>query len=645
MTITKPIVFRFNEKAIFIFPYIVFFLWVYGAKLVLIAHFGNPTPFGDQWDGEASSLYLPWLKGHLTWPDLVAPHNEHRILTTRLFDLFLLKINGGVWDPIFQMVANALIHVLALTFLLYYLGRSLPKHLFWPLFVFIGIVYSLPFDFENTLWGFQSQWYFLLLFSFIFLWSMIRYVPFSPLWWVGFACGGLATLSLASGVVTLASGLGVLLVRWYKGKERNRPTLMAIGLISFVLIISVVMTPRIPYQEQFRAHTIHDFLKSLATTMAWPAPPFGVGLISLPLVLFLGEQLRRKVGPNDESWFVFACGLWALGQCVILSFGRANGDVLSTRYLDLYSIGLVLEFFCLLHFISRGREIGSKFALSKVATTFWIIIVIISLAKIYPGIFTTLRAQTLARMDEEVNVRAYFDTHDFALLRGKPFPQAIPYPDPSFLRSMLDNPTIANILPSNLTGRQERLDSPVSEKMTKAMLALVPHMKSYSLFNELSNKKPFSQSVSSIICEGFIDSVNGVSPPPSQLFMVNTLSVEGWMTISGAKGIVPDKVYITLVDPKGNEFYGTTRRRARPDVAKAFHHDGLWGMPEAGFFSNIDLSKFHGKYILGLSRLYRGKLENCQNFPIRINNINKKEQADLKTGSRLKRSVKTEKQS
>lgn len=66
------------------------------------------------------------------------------------------------------------------------------------------------------------------------------------------------------------------------------------------------------------------------------------------------------------------------------------------------------------------------------------------------------------------------------------------------------------------------------------------------------------------------------------------MSVEGWMTVSGAKGIVPDKIYITLVDQKGNEFYGTTRRRARPDVAMSFHHDGLFGMPEAGFFSNID---------------------------------------------------------
>ena len=133
-----------------------------------------------------------------------------------------------------------------------------------------------------------------------------------------------------------------------------------------------------------------------------------------------------------------------------------------------------------------------------------------SLAKIYLGTFATLRAQTLARMDEEINVRAYFDTHDFSLLQGKPFPQAIPYPDALFLRSMLDNPTTSNILPANLTGRRERLDSPVSEKMTKAMLALVPHMKKFALFDELSDKKLFAQSVSSGNCEGFIDAINGV---------------------------------------------------------------------------------------------------------------------------------------
>ena len=95
MTIRKSIDFRIKERASSFLPYLVFFLWVFEAKLVLIARFGNPTPFGDQGDGEARDLYLPWLKGTLSWSDLLSSRNDHRIFAAKLWDLFLLKINGA----------------------------------------------------------------------------------------------------------------------------------------------------------------------------------------------------------------------------------------------------------------------------------------------------------------------------------------------------------------------------------------------------------------------------------------------------------------------------------------------------------------------------------------------------------------------
>ena len=623
MTISRLIIPILKEKGSTFLPYIVFFLWVYGAKLVLIARFGNPTPFGDQWNGEANDLYLPLLKGTLSWSDLFSPHNEHRIFTNRIWDIFLLKINGDLWNPIFQMAANAVIHVFALTLLLYFLSKSLPKPLFWPLFVFTGTLFSFLFDFENTLWGFQAQWYFLLLFTIIFLWAMIRYAPFSPLWWIGFVCGELSALSLASGAVTLAAGLGMLLVGRLSAEERNRPPIIALVLLMTALVISVVLTPQIPYQEQFKAHSVHEFLRSFVTSMAWPAPPIGAVLIPLPLCLFFLGHLRRRLSLYDPSWFVFACGLWVLGQFSIISYGRANGNVLSSRYLDLYSIGLVLDFFCLLYFLSRFREARSTLFLVKIGTTFWVMAVTIFFAKEYPGIKESIRDQTVVRLEEEINVRAYFNTHNFSFLQNKPFPQSIPYPNASFLRSMLDNPVITNILPSALTGRRTIPAPPVMEKITEALLSLVPHRQNSGFFDELSDKKPIVRSSESVTCEGFIDAINGVSPPPSRLKMVGIFSIEGWMTISGIKGLVPDEVYITLYDPSGKVFYAKANKVPRPDVAKAFHHESIFGMPDSGFISYIDLSKFQGKYVLGLSRVYRGKLENCHNFSVRLNNTQK----------------------
>ena len=72
------------------------FLCVLGAKFWLIGTYGSPTPFWDQWDAEATVVYLPWTNGSLSLSNLFAPHNEHRILWTRALGLLELQLNGGI---------------------------------------------------------------------------------------------------------------------------------------------------------------------------------------------------------------------------------------------------------------------------------------------------------------------------------------------------------------------------------------------------------------------------------------------------------------------------------------------------------------------------------------------------------------------
>jgi len=79
------------ERLSRLFAVVAFILLLFGAKLWLIDHYGNPTPFWDQWDGEAANLYAPFLEGTLRFQDLFAAHNEHRIFTTRLLSLAELK--------------------------------------------------------------------------------------------------------------------------------------------------------------------------------------------------------------------------------------------------------------------------------------------------------------------------------------------------------------------------------------------------------------------------------------------------------------------------------------------------------------------------------------------------------------------------
>ena len=75
----------------------IVFLLVFAAKLLLMREFPAFAPHWDQWDGEARGLYLPYCNCSLSWPQMFALHNEHRIFFSRLLALDLLLVNGQ-WD-------------------------------------------------------------------------------------------------------------------------------------------------------------------------------------------------------------------------------------------------------------------------------------------------------------------------------------------------------------------------------------------------------------------------------------------------------------------------------------------------------------------------------------------------------------------
>ena len=82
------------------------FLTVVWAKALVLLQHPVPVPFWDQWDGEGAMLYIPWWHDGLTWRQMFALHNEHRIFFSRLLAVALLVLNGQ-WDPHLQILVNA----------------------------------------------------------------------------------------------------------------------------------------------------------------------------------------------------------------------------------------------------------------------------------------------------------------------------------------------------------------------------------------------------------------------------------------------------------------------------------------------------------------------------------------------------------
>ena len=91
---------RWAQRAL---PYVAFASILLGIKLLIINHFGNATPYWDQWDVEADHLYRPWMDGSLRWNDLFIPHNEHRIFTTRISALLLFVVK---WPSLGSPIAD-----------------------------------------------------------------------------------------------------------------------------------------------------------------------------------------------------------------------------------------------------------------------------------------------------------------------------------------------------------------------------------------------------------------------------------------------------------------------------------------------------------------------------------------------------------
>lgn len=124
-----------------------------------------------------------------------------------------------------------------------------------------------------------------------------------------------------------------------------------------------------------------------------------------------------------------------------------------------------------------------------------------------------------------------------------------------------------------------------------------------------------SSSLPTTLCEGSIDSINGINFPFSKenLHVDQILSVNGWLGVSAKQGIVPDNQYISLTDPSGKRIYFSTTKVARDDVKQHFKQPN---MPDIGFTSQVDVSQLKGKYELGLVRFYQGKFETCSQFNI-----------------------------
>jgi len=426
------------------------FLVLVGSRAVIIAHAGNPTPYTDEWDGEAANLLKPYLEGALTVGDLFRAHNEHVIFFTRLLTLGVFKVSG-YWDVILQMIVNAIIDAATVVAIAYALSRPLRGGWVTAAIALSALINALPLSYDNILLGFNTHFYLLLAFSFASLWLMADSPAWSPRWAAGGAFGVASFLCMASGALTLAAAAGLHLAQVACGRRAGIRELLGIAALAVAAAVLVSLIPHVSSTDVYRAHSLWQFLAALFQVASWPAPPNLGSLMALPSVIFCLRTFADRPGLNDPRWFNVAAFGWVVTQFIAFAAGRALIPI-ETRYLDTLLIGLAVNMTSFFWLATSDPTATRRRILWLAALGTWLVIVAGSLVHPkhpLPGSME-LRRQTAEA--QENSLRLYLATGDSSRLAGAPLVD-IPYPDAGQLRQLLDTPSIRAALPPELLSR------------------------------------------------------------------------------------------------------------------------------------------------------------------------------------------------
>src|ERR1043165_168757 len=218
-------------------------LIILGAKICLIAVYGNGTPFWDQWDAEAVNLYSPYRAGTLRLSYLLAHHNEHRILLTRLIALAVF-VASGRWDPILEMMVSALVHTVAIGLLLVMLSHILDRAGTALLACFCTIAFAVPFGWGNSLSAFQVQFYLLVLLGPLALLILYSAVAWSARWWLGTIVAFAAYFSIAPGALTLPAFTSLAIIQLALGRRAGRGEWLGVAVHVLLAAALIYDVPR-----------------------------------------------------------------------------------------------------------------------------------------------------------------------------------------------------------------------------------------------------------------------------------------------------------------------------------------------------------------------------------------------------------------
>lgn len=424
-----------------------------GSKLILIEYAGFPQPVWDQWDAQALNLYIPFIEHKLSFGELFSSHNEHRIFTTRILSLILLSVNGQ-WDPLLEMVINAILHISVL-FIFLKLIAQLASSKYQIMALFCGFVlWMIPFGWDNAVSGFQSQFYFLLIFSLLSIYCLVTEIAFSITWILGLLFSVLSVLSMASGSLIFMSIIGLLILELVYTRKFTKHNFLTFSICIIFFSLSIAITPEIEGHKVLKAQSFSAFFISFLSAAAWPGietPPLAV-LIWTPCLLWLITILKNKNSLSKYDRFLFAISIWVILQAAAFAYSRGgDGTMPVSKYMDIFTIGILINALFIINLLDfYYRKHGPSTSKTSLASLWFFVIIVGIVSLTHKITFPGIKDQKYYGELQLSNLQKYIYSNDPQILFNKPF-RYIPYPDADKIIYSLKNPNLRAILPAELS--------------------------------------------------------------------------------------------------------------------------------------------------------------------------------------------------
>lgn len=419
---------------------------ILGAKWSLIHRFGSDVPYMDQWDAEAATMVIAHADGKPAAECILAFHNQHRPVLTKLLNYELIQLDGQ-WSPLLQMTVNALVHVAAIGFFLSFAKRTFAPSVFAGLCAFFLLLFTAAYAWENTLQGFQSQFYFLIGSAFLAISLMFSSEPLKTRWWLGALCGVVGLGSMGSSILAFVACGAVLVLqglierRWSLRHGLALAILVALTLWGFYAGADFSV-----YNDQ-KATTLYEGLRAFVSCLSWPGWPHGAlaAFLPLPFLLLVWTSFRkRSLEPADAV--IVAANVWSWLQMVALALTRGHGTPAdSPRYYDVFVVSIIANAFALLRCWPQYRA-----SLRLPLFGLWTLYVVTRFFGLYQdneAMLTCIFAQV---RDEERMICADQVRSDDPEYLKKATVGRLPYPSAERMLLLMAHPAVQAVLPPSL---------------------------------------------------------------------------------------------------------------------------------------------------------------------------------------------------